>query len=158
MQDFEGRAKWEFIWRVVTFFLQEDINNFPAGKRFCFADKEPLSFRFEILHLAVGTSGRMNAENRGPISRVFRHIPARREYVFKIPRSFRTLCRSRPHTQIQFYFSCIWISPDSAVNSIFLSPLLSDVKDISPVFGKESLPGISSESVISPNSVTRSKA
>ena len=26
------------------------------------------------------------------------HIPARREYVFKIPRSFRTLCRSRPHT------------------------------------------------------------
>ena len=27
MQDFEGRAKWEFIWRVVTFFLQEDIRS-----------------------------------------------------------------------------------------------------------------------------------
>ena len=64
MQDFEGRAKRELLWRVVTFFLQEQINNFPAGKRFCFADKTPLSSRFEILHLAVRTSGRMNVENR----------------------------------------------------------------------------------------------
>ena len=46
MQDFEGRAKWELLWRVVTFFLQEDINNFPAGKRFCFVDKDPRSSLF----------------------------------------------------------------------------------------------------------------
>ena len=46
MQDFEGRAKGELLWRVVTFFLQEDINNFPAGKRFCFADKDPLLSHF----------------------------------------------------------------------------------------------------------------
>ena len=46
MQDFEGRAKWELLWRAVTFFLQEDINNFPAGKRFCFADKDPLLSHF----------------------------------------------------------------------------------------------------------------
>ena len=64
MQDFEGRAKGELLCRVVTFFPQEVIENLPAGKRFCFADKAPPSSRFEILHLAVRTSGRMNAENR----------------------------------------------------------------------------------------------
>ena len=56
MQDFEGRAKWELLWRVVTFFLQEDINNFPAGKRFCFADKDPLLFHFRNPAFACGNS------------------------------------------------------------------------------------------------------
>ena len=48
MQDFEGRAKWELLWRVVTFFLQEEINNFLAGKRFCFADKDPRPPRIRL--------------------------------------------------------------------------------------------------------------
>ena len=34
--------------------------------------KIPFHSSFEILHLAVGTSGRMNAENRGPIWDAFR--------------------------------------------------------------------------------------
>ena len=43
-----------------------------GGRKFYFVDAAPLSFSFEILHLAVGTSGRMNAENRGPIWDAFR--------------------------------------------------------------------------------------
>ena len=50
-QDFEGRAKGELLCRAVAFFPREVIENFPDAKRFCFADKAPLSFRFEILHL-----------------------------------------------------------------------------------------------------------
>ena len=46
MQDFEGGTKVELLRRVVTFFLQEDINNFPVGKRFCFVDKDPRSSLF----------------------------------------------------------------------------------------------------------------
>ena len=46
MQDFEGRAKGELLRQFVTFFPQEEIENFPAGKRFCFADKGSLSFHF----------------------------------------------------------------------------------------------------------------
>ena len=50
-QDFEGRAKGELLCRAVAFFPREVIENFPDAKRFCFADKAPLSSRFEILHL-----------------------------------------------------------------------------------------------------------
>ena len=67
MQDFERGMKGGLHRKIAAFFLQEEIKISRLEKRLCFADKEPLSFRFEILHLAVGTSGRMNAENRRPI-------------------------------------------------------------------------------------------
>ena len=66
MQDFEGRAKWELLWRVVTFFLQEDINNFLAGKRFCFADKDPRSPLFR--NPAFGCADFRSDERRKPLS------------------------------------------------------------------------------------------
>ena len=67
MQDFEGRAKWELLWRVVTFFLQEDINNFPAGKRFCFADKDPCSPLFRN-PARFGCADCRSDERRKPLS------------------------------------------------------------------------------------------
>ena len=66
MQDFEGKAKVELLWRVVTFFLQEDINNFPAGKRFCFADKDPCSPLFR--NPAFGCADFRSDERRKPLS------------------------------------------------------------------------------------------
>ena len=71
-QDFEGRAKGELLCRAVAFFPREVIENFPDAKRFCFADKAPSHPVLKSCIWAVGTSGRMNAENRGPIWGAFR--------------------------------------------------------------------------------------
>ena len=74
MQDFEGKAKVELLWRVVTFFLQEDINNFPAGKRFCFADKDPCSPLFRNPAFSCAVFGRFSASR--PHTQIQIYIPS----------------------------------------------------------------------------------
>ena len=66
MQDFEGGTKVELLRRVVTFFLQEESNNFPAEKRFCFADKDPRSPLFR--NPAFGCADFRSDERRKPLS------------------------------------------------------------------------------------------
>ncbi len=64
MQDFEGRAKRELLWRVVTSFGRKTLIISRVGKDSVSPIKIPVHPSFEILHLAVRTSGRMNVENR----------------------------------------------------------------------------------------------
>ena len=72
MQDFKGRAKGGLLRRTVTFLPQEEIKIPRLGKESVLSIKLHFHPSFEILHLAVGTSGWMNAENRGPIWDAFR--------------------------------------------------------------------------------------
>ena len=72
MQDFEGKAKGGLLRRTVTFLPQEEIKIPRLGKESVLPIKLHFHPSFEILHLAVGTSGRMNAENRGAIWGTFR--------------------------------------------------------------------------------------
>ena len=52
---------------ATRYSLREKFTDIVVGWRRCFVDEAPFSSLFEILHLAVRTSGRMNLENRGPI-------------------------------------------------------------------------------------------
>ena len=63
---FQKQAKGKLLWRIVTFFLQENINNFPAGKRVCFADKDPLLSHFRNPAFACVDS--LPDERRKPLS------------------------------------------------------------------------------------------
>ena len=67
MQDFEGKAKGELLRQFVTFFPQEEIKIPRLEKDSVSLIKVPFYPTFEILHLAVRTSGRLNVENRRPI-------------------------------------------------------------------------------------------